>query len=91
MLKNAETYEIMRPELIGRTRADASGLVMGKHSGRAALAKRLRDLGFTLPDDQLQEARGSPHLPSCCWQGAGVLVKVVVVGCGGGGGCRVGN
>jgi len=55
MLKNAETYEIMRPELIGRTRADASGLVMGKHSGRAALAKRLRDLGFTLPDDQLQE------------------------------------
>ncbi len=63
MLKNAETYEIMRPELIGRTRADASGLVMGKHSGRAALAKRLRDLGFTLPDDQLQDVNQPPSPP----------------------------
>jgi 2-isopropylmalate synthase len=34
MLKNAETYEIMTPE-IGR-RVQESTLVMGKHSGRAA-------------------------------------------------------
>lgn len=55
MLKHSETYEIMRPELIGLSRADTSGLVMGKHSGRAALAKRLRDLGFDLPEDQLND------------------------------------
>ena len=34
MLKNAETFEIMRPEDVGLA---ATNLVMGKHSGRAAL------------------------------------------------------
>ena len=52
MLKNAETFEIMRPSDVGL--ADTS-LVMGKHSGRAALRAKLSDLGFDLADNQLKD------------------------------------
>ncbi|MGO4916905.1 2-isopropylmalate synthase [Pseudogemmobacter sp. W21_MBD1_M6] len=52
MLKNAETFEIMRPEDIGLT---ATSLVMGKHSGRAALRSKLKDLGFEIADNQLND------------------------------------
>src|SRR6266850_91407 len=50
MLKHANTYEIMRPEDVGVSRTD---LVLGKHSGRAALSQRIRDLGYHLDDQQL--------------------------------------
>src|SRR5262249_42623469 len=43
MLRHEGTYEIMRPEVVG---AAATRLVLGKHSGRAALAARLSDLGY---------------------------------------------
>ncbi len=52
MLKNAETFEIMRPQDIGLSETN---LVMGKHSGRAALRAKLRDLGFDLADNQLND------------------------------------
>ena len=52
MLKNAQTFEIMRPEDVGLS---ATNLVMGKHSGRAALRAKLRDLGFELADNQLND------------------------------------
>lgn len=52
MLKNAQTFEIMRPEDIGLA---ATNLVMGKHSGRAALRSKLKDLGFDLADNQLND------------------------------------
>lgn len=52
MLKNAETFEIMRPEDVGLS---ATSLVMGKHSGRAALRARLEELGFALGDNQLKD------------------------------------
>jgi 2-isopropylmalate synthase len=45
LLKHQETYEIMRPETVGAT---ATSLVLGKHSGRAALASRLAELGYAL-------------------------------------------
>ena len=51
MLKERTTYEIMRPEDVGFSRTD---LVMGKHSGRAALADRAQALGFHLTGEQLQ-------------------------------------
>jgi 2-isopropylmalate synthase len=53
MLKNQETYEIMRPETIGLTQ---SRLVLGKHSGRHALRARLEELGYELDRDALQQA-----------------------------------
>jgi len=43
MLKNQQTYEIMRPETVGLT---ASKLVMGKHSGRHAFRVRIEELGY---------------------------------------------
>ncbi len=51
MLKERSTYEIMRPEDVG---FKATDLVLGKHSGRAALADRAKALGFQLTGGQLQ-------------------------------------
>jgi len=52
MLKNAETFEIMRPSDVGLAETN---LVMGKHSGRAALRSKLEDLGYKLADNQLKD------------------------------------
>ncbi|WP_430450205.1 2-isopropylmalate synthase [Rhodophyticola sp.] len=52
MLKNAETFEIMRPEDVGLAETN---IVMGKHSGRAALRSKLSDLGYHLADNQLND------------------------------------
>jgi 2-isopropylmalate synthase len=52
VLKNVETFEIMRPEDIGLTQAN---ITMGKHSGRAALRAKLKDLGYELADNQLND------------------------------------
>jgi 2-isopropylmalate synthase len=51
MLKERRTYEIMRPEDVGFRQTD---LVLGKHSGRAALADRARAMGYHLTGEQLQ-------------------------------------
>ena len=51
MLKERSTYEIMRPEEVG---FKATDLVLGKHSGRAALSDRARSLGYQLTGEQLQ-------------------------------------
>ena len=52
VLKNVETFEIMRPEDIG---LQAKNIAMGKHSGRAALRAKLRELGYDLADNQLND------------------------------------
>lgn len=52
MLKNAETFEIMRPTDIGLS---DTNLVMGKHSGRAALRAKLNDQGYEVGDNQLKD------------------------------------
>ena len=52
MLKNAETFEIMRPEDVGLSE---TSLVMGKHSGRAALRSKLKNLGIELAENQLND------------------------------------
>ena len=52
MLKHAGTFEIMRPEDIG---LQETSLVMGKHSGRAALRAKLEQLGHMLGDNQLAD------------------------------------
>jgi 2-isopropylmalate synthase len=53
MLKHAGTYEIMTPESVGLNR---SILVMGKHSGRHAFKEKLKELGYELGDNAIQEA-----------------------------------
>ncbi|WP_439154539.1 2-isopropylmalate synthase [Yoonia sp.] len=53
MLKNAETFEIMRPADVGLA---GTSLPLGKHSGRAALRAKLGALGYDdLADNQLQD------------------------------------
>ena len=53
MLANPLTYEIMTPASVGQP---ANKLVLGKHSGRAALRARLAELGFTLAPPALERA-----------------------------------
>jgi 2-isopropylmalate synthase len=51
MLANPLCYEIMTPGLVGVSKTN---LVLGKHSGRAALRHRLEELGFSLDREELQ-------------------------------------
>jgi 2-isopropylmalate synthase len=51
MLANPLCYEIMTPSLVG---VPKTNLVLGKHSGRAALRHRLEELGFSLDREELQ-------------------------------------
>ncbi|QGM47869.1 2-isopropylmalate synthase [Methylocystis heyeri] len=53
MLKNAHTYEIMTPESVGVTK---TSLVMGKHSGRHAFREKLKELGYDLGENALEDA-----------------------------------
>jgi 2-isopropylmalate synthase len=52
MLANPLCYEIMTPALVGVSKTH---LVLGKHSGRAALRHRLEQLGFSLTREELQQ------------------------------------
>jgi 2-isopropylmalate synthase len=52
MLANPLCYEIMTPALVGVSKTH---LVLGKHSGRAALRHRLEQLGFTVGREELQQ------------------------------------
>ena len=53
MLKNVETYEIMRPEDVG---VNATSLVLGKLSGRHAFKDKLEALGYTLEEAAFEDA-----------------------------------
>jgi 2-isopropylmalate synthase len=53
MLKNNQTYEIMRPESVG---VSQTRLVLGKHSGRHAFRVRLAELGYNFNDVELDKA-----------------------------------
>ncbi len=53
MLKNVETYEIMRPEDVG---VNATSLMLGKLSGRHAFRDKLENMGYTLEDDAFEDA-----------------------------------
>ena len=53
VLANRETYEIMKPEDVGLS---SNQIVLGKHSGKHALAARARELGWTLDGERLQAA-----------------------------------
>jgi 2-isopropylmalate synthase len=53
MLKNSLTYEIMTPASVG---VASTAIVLGKHSGRHALAKRFEELGYKLSKPELDHA-----------------------------------
>jgi 2-isopropylmalate synthase len=53
LLKEKSTYEIIKPETIGLYKTK---LVLGKHSGRHAFKTRLKELGYTLTDEELNNA-----------------------------------
>ena len=53
MLKNSQTYEIMTPESVGVSK---TSLVMGKHSGRAAFREKLKEMGYDLGENALNDA-----------------------------------
>ena len=51
MLRHRGTYEIMRPQDVGWPDTQ---MVLGRHSGRAAVEARLRALGYWLEEDELK-------------------------------------
>ena len=53
VLKNRRTYEIMDAESIG---LEHNELVLGKHSGRAALQAAYADMGYAIEGDELKRA-----------------------------------
>jgi 2-isopropylmalate synthase len=53
VLKDARTYEIMRPEDVGQS--ISSRLVLGRHSGRHAVQSRCETLGFTLSTAEIDQ------------------------------------
>ncbi len=53
MLKDRSTYEIIRPEDIG---LKESKLILGKHSGRHAFIKRLKEIGIKIREEDLEKA-----------------------------------
>ena len=53
MLKHTQTYEIMTPD---RSACRRLSLVMGKHSGRNAFRTKLKELGYELGDNALEDA-----------------------------------
>jgi 2-isopropylmalate synthase len=53
MLKHTQTYEIMTPESVGVAK---TSLVMGKHSGRNAFRTKLKELGYELGENALEDA-----------------------------------
>lgn len=50
VLANKNTYEILTPESVGVT---TNQMVLGKHSGKHALAERLNELGYELSEEEL--------------------------------------
>ena len=50
IIKKKQTYEIMNPEEIG---LEESELVLGKHSGRAAVKKRFESLGLEFSEEEI--------------------------------------
>ncbi|MCF7907880.1 MAG: 2-isopropylmalate synthase [Candidatus Omnitrophica bacterium] len=50
VIKKRNTYEIMDPKDVG---VDKSQIILGKHSGRHALAKRLERLGFKFSKEKI--------------------------------------
>jgi len=52
VMAKRETYEIMSPDSIGITK---NRIVLGKHSGRHAFEKRLKDLGFSVDNESLEK------------------------------------
>ena len=53
VINNPLCYEIMTPESVG---VPANSLVLGKHSGRHALALRYSELGYVITRSELEEA-----------------------------------
>ena len=53
VINNPLCYEIMTPESVG---VQANSLVLGKHSGRHALALRYAELGYDITNAELEEA-----------------------------------
>ena len=52
VLANAQTYEIMKSTDVG---IPQNSMVLGKHSGKHALSDRLKDMGYEVTDEQMDE------------------------------------
>jgi len=76
LLKHADTYLPFRPELVG---GKPMRLVLGKHSGRAAIIARLKQLGYVLsPADLLRVSEGLKSATKGDWADEKALLERTV-------------
>jgi len=52
VMKNKETYEIMTPESVG---LNENNMVLGKHSGKHAFKSKVKELGYELPEADINK------------------------------------
>ena len=52
VLKEKTTYEIIEPETVGLS---SNSMVIGKHSGRHAFRTKIKELGFTVSDEEMNQ------------------------------------
>jgi 2-isopropylmalate synthase len=52
VIKHSQTYEIMTPQSIGKT---SNILILGRHSGKHGLKQRLKELGYTLKEEDFKK------------------------------------
>jgi 2-isopropylmalate synthase len=50
LIKEKITYEIMTPQSVG---ISETHIVLGKHSGRHAIANRLKEMGYSMTDEEI--------------------------------------
>ena len=61
LLKNPDTYLPFRPEVVGES---GIRLVLGRHSGKRAVASRVQELGFEATDEEVGKVlAGIKELP----------------------------
>lgn len=51
LLADTQTYEPIKPEVLGRERK----IVLGKHAGKSSVTLAVKEMGFDIDDNQLQE------------------------------------
>ncbi len=52
MLKHRDTYEILTPQSVGLEKTE---IILGKHSGRAALRNHLEEMGYQISEDKMPQ------------------------------------
>jgi len=73
ILKHPDTYIPFKPEMVG---ADKIELVLGKHSGKAAIVQKIKEIGYELSDVEIDSVISNlKEASKDQWRDAQILLK----------------